>query len=110
MGTFLDVGANLGCYSVNLADNFETVLSFEPAPIARRVLEANILSNCLTNCLVKPVAVGNQNGEISLHYNPENSGMASVNPLHQSENTKYEKVAIVRLDDAIGELKIKLPK
>ena len=108
--TFLDVDANLGCYSTNLADNFEIVLSFEAAPIARRVLEANILSNCLTNCLVKPVAVGNQNGEINLHYNPKNSGMASVNPSHQSENTEYEKVAIVRLDDAIGKLKIKFIK
>jgi len=36
---FIDVGAFIGEYSINLADNFEEVWAFEPATDARICLE-----------------------------------------------------------------------
>ena len=38
---FIDVGANIGTYSLALSSNFETILAFEPHPVVNKVLSLN---------------------------------------------------------------------
>jgi FkbM family methyltransferase len=47
--TFLDVGANIGVYTVALAQSFSRVVAFEPHPIVNQVLALNIAINDLGN-------------------------------------------------------------
>ena len=98
-GVFLDIGANLGCYTVNLADTFNRVISFEPAPIAWKILAANIQSNELSNCQLIKKGVGSENKYTNLNIIPNNSGLSSIdNNIVGGIATPIE---IVRLDDTI---------
>lgn len=51
-GAFLDVGANVGVYTVALAARFGSVLAFEPHPVTNRVLALNASINDLGNVVV----------------------------------------------------------
>lgn len=43
-GTFIDIGANVGLWSLALCDEYAQVISFEPHPVAFASLKANALS------------------------------------------------------------------
>lgn len=54
---FVDVGAHVGRYTVRLASTFKEVLAFEPSPIQRAGLEANLELNGITHVKVIPFGV-----------------------------------------------------
>lgn len=60
-GVFLDVGANIGYYSLYMAPRASAVYSFEPDPRARLHLQQNVSSH--SNIHVVPHAVGRAPGE-----------------------------------------------
>jgi FkbM family methyltransferase len=62
----LDIGANVGIYSVlsSKANTSATIFSFEPNPINAERLKVNIDINNLRNVRVVQKAVGDQNGAI----------------------------------------------
>ena len=43
-GVFIDVGASEGIWTINMAEVFERVISFEPHPLSFEVLKKNRLS------------------------------------------------------------------
>tara|TARA_X000000950_G_scaffold289399_1_gene412886 strand:- start:3854 stop:4636 length:783 start_codon:yes stop_codon:yes gene_type:complete len=100
-GVFLDLGANLGCYSINLAEHFQEVWSFEPAPIASAVLYANIESNKLGNCKIIKKGVGKKAGTETLNIIPSNSGMSSI--INRNSDSIGVEIDIVSLDSIIPE-------
>ena len=116
-GTFLDIGANIGFYSVlahRIAPNAE-ILSFEPAPsiqtAARRFLAANGVPD--TIC---PVALSDHNGTAKLYLPAEDHdfGESSANTLvsdswqaHQKHNEIQVEVA--RLDSFLGDRALTRP-
>ncbi len=63
-GVVLDIGANLGCVSLPLAQMRPKthVLSFEPSPQTNARLALNVAANNITNIEVRPEAVGAFNG------------------------------------------------
>lgn len=65
-GLFLDIGANVGYYSLLAARRFSRVIAFEPSPRAQRLLRANLARNGVTNVEVHEVAVGDSAGECVL--------------------------------------------
>ena len=62
-GAFLDVGANIGYYSLYMAPKVPAVYSFEPDPRARHLLEANVWHN--RKIAVIPCAVGLRPGRMA---------------------------------------------
>jgi FkbM family methyltransferase len=61
--TFIDVGANVGLYSVVAGQIGAHVLAFEPDAGTRSVLEANLAANCLDGrSCVLPIALANWDG------------------------------------------------
>jgi FkbM family methyltransferase len=67
--TVLDVGANVGQFAVAAAKLFPgvTVHSFEPLPSCLDRLRRNVAR--LPNVVVYPLAVGDHNGEVTMHLN-----------------------------------------
>ncbi len=99
---FLDVGANVGSYTV-LASAVAgaTTWAFEPDPETARLLTRNLLANAISDRVkVFEVAVGSENGEVEFTV-----GLDTVNRiLPGGEPGSRRRVPIRRLDDVLGGL------
>jgi FkbM family methyltransferase len=71
---FVDVGANVGYYSVLAAKAGANVLAFEPDVLNFNQIRRNIQSSGYRNVQVFCKAVGKEVGEAVLHVNPLNRG------------------------------------
>jgi FkbM family methyltransferase len=102
-GRFLDIGANMGFYSLALAAESTNlfVTSFEPQPNVFKKLQKNIELNDLQH-RIKPInmGLGNQKDELTM-YVPKftGTGGASFKNLHEDEGDAVEiKVPVDTLD------------
>src|SRR5581483_11730882 len=104
--TALDIGADIGYYTLNLARLVGpkgSVVAFEPIPKARERLRHNISANGYENILISEYALGNQEGVVYLE-DPFNASRISLTK--DEGGARDIKVDIKRLDDLIGELGI----
>jgi FkbM family methyltransferase len=76
-GTFLDVGAHVGKYSVYLAKKGNSVYSFEPNPYARGLLRYNIRLNKV-KAKVMPYALSDKRSMRKIYINENNVGHTSL--------------------------------
>lgn len=85
---FVDIGANIGLYTVRIAKAIEAqggkVIAIEPNPLALERLNFNISANQLRNVSVHNVAVGDYHGSASL--NVRNDDLAIVNTVRDDES------------------------
>lgn len=101
----LDVGANLGWYSVVLARlslGALAVHAFEPDPENRALLEENLRLNSVEGVTVSPLALADTPGTARLHrYRAINRGKHSLLPLDGT----VDSVAVerARLDDYLAD-------
>jgi len=81
-GTFVDIGANIGWYSIHVAnaDREANVIAVEPIPSSFRWMLAAIAANSLTNVTPLNTAVGAQSGTTTLFVDATISGAASAAP------------------------------
>jgi len=103
----LDVGADIGYYTVNLAKRVGPggrVIAFEPIPAARERLLQNIATNGYKNITVSEYALGNQDGIVYLEDPLTKSRISLTKSEGNSNGTKDIKVIIKRMDDLIGDL------
>jgi FkbM family methyltransferase len=84
---FIDVGANVGMYTLSLAECFQNVAAFEPHPVTRKVLELNVAINGLKNISVSSYALSNKSGPATLEDNLNNTGAATLEGNGGSNNT-----------------------
>lgn len=108
--TVIDVGANIGYYTILLADKVEKtgkVYAFEPDKTNFEILKKNVETNNLKNVEIINAAVGNKTGKIKLHKSKENLGDhklyktplgCAASPLDEGETVK-----IIKLDEFIKE-------
>ena len=101
-GAFLDVGANIGYYSLYIVPKVPAVYSFEPDPRARKSLEANVSAN--PKITVVPAAVGASRGEalFVLAEGSETSHLTGVSG--QGENRI--NVEVTTIDAFVAEQKL----
>lgn len=96
--TFLDIGANIGKYSIKLASKFEEVHAFEPTEETYGVLEHNIKTNGIYNVFLHRFAAWNEDTQLTFHLKNNPGG-------NSSEMTKNaigtETVNAKRLDGMI---------
>jgi FkbM family methyltransferase len=100
-GVFLDLGANIGYFSLLVADNSPSVkvISFEPVASLFQKMNDNISLNNIKNISTVNAAVGEIFEEKELFVSaPDNLGMSSF---HQPENYsgKKERVKVMAIDD-----------
>lgn len=98
---FVDVGANIGYFSLLVARYFPSanVISFEPVTDLFKKMNENITLNSIENIITVNAAAGESNEERELFISgPDNSGMSSF---YEPENYLgyKEKVKVVSIDE-----------
>lgn len=103
--TVLDIGANIGWYSMNLAKLVPDVNihAFEPLPSTYSFLERNVALNRLDGINLYNFAFSNRNGTEIFYFYPEGSGNASITNLSKHPNTQEIPCLVRTLDDFIEE-------
>ncbi len=104
LGRFVDVGANIGLYSLAFSDRFASTLAVEANPQTFLVLRANLALRTIGS--VTPICVGasNKPGEAQLHVPINgNLGWATLDEAHHTVPTKALPISIRRLDDIMEE-------
>ena len=118
---FIDVGANIGYYSVissKCVGNNGKVFAFEPEQKNFQLLEQNIKLNALNNVQCFQAGLGKRNHEIDFFINTENRGdhrafnkeknreKTSINILVGDEVLQNKKVDFIKIDTQGYELAI----
>ena len=94
---FVDVGANVGMYSIRLSKSFEKIIAIEPDPNNFDILRENIKLNNIKNIYPLNVAVGDIDGEAIIKCNGVGSRVVAK-AKKGTEIDGLKKVKIVRLD------------
>jgi FkbM family methyltransferase len=95
--TFLDIGANIGTYSIMLAGKGYNCYAFEPVKTNFNALSINILLNNYQDVITPyNLGLGSENKEVSFIFDPINTGASHINS--QNEDGIETKVAIHPLD------------
>ena len=83
-----DIGANIGWYSIHIANTFEesTIYAFEPIPETFEKLIKNHELNRVSNLFIENVALSNFKGELNFFYSPYQTGAASSKNILGSED------------------------
>jgi FkbM family methyltransferase len=99
--TFVDVGANIGWYSLHVAafDPTTKVYAFEPVPSSFEWLRAGVALNGLRNIETLPMAVSDRTGDIILYVDEAIAGAASAAPATSGEELEGVHCQSTRLDD-----------
>lgn len=97
---FVDIGANVGQYSLPLSHHFKRVIAVEPNPIAADVLMANLVRNHITNVEVIRRAIAPQRGSCRLF-----AGKVLTTWGCLTESSKFVDVEAIRLDDLLDGLR-----
>lgn len=100
-GTVIDVGANVGLYTLLASRAVGTsgrVFAFEPAFASFALLQRNVGLAGATNVVLEQAAVSDVAGTATLLLNRE-SGLASLGPTGRGERTGSETVRCVTLDE-----------
>ncbi|MEM3087838.1 MAG: FkbM family methyltransferase [Candidatus Bathyarchaeia archaeon] len=72
-GTFLDIGANVGGYTVRACKKGVKTIAIEPDPDNYRLLKLNLRLNHCTNSIVLNMAAGSKREIRQLHFGRDNS-------------------------------------
>ncbi len=91
---FVDVGANTGYYTLNIASKLKEgkIISIEADPNTFKILEKNCDINKITNSEIHNVACSNHEGNIDFFKTDKHSGINSI--LDQPENNNFNKIKI----------------
>ena len=96
----LDIGANIGCTALALAQLSRTVHAFEPSPTTFAFLEQNVARAGLTNIAVHNIALGDKAENSTLTFAPNNrSGGFVSNQTQASIGHTVEPIVIRPLDE-----------
>lgn len=98
--TVVDIGANIGYYTVLSAAHAAQVIAFEPDAVNRSFLEKNTLA--FPNVRRVPLAVSDTVGTATLHLSRDNLGKHSL--VSASDLPGTETIETVRLDDYLASI------
>lgn len=95
--TFVDVGTNIGAYTLNISKHLTAgkVISFEPSPKALSFLEENIELNSFTNITVVKKGLSNKKETATLYF--PSLTTASINKFQDSD--QKSEIELTTLDD-----------
>ena len=87
----LDIGANIGLWSRDLCQRFETVIAFEPVQEFVDCLKLNVPAD---NLQIRKLALGDKDTMINMVITEHNTGHSHVDP----QSVGYGNTPMVRLD------------
>ena len=107
-GIFLDIGANIGYFSMAAAARFKKVIAIEASPDIAALLKRNVERNQLTNIDIKNIAIGNAEGKIFVNLAAEhNVGQTAISQDRKSGSKEIQMTTIDRLlgADELGNIR-----
>lgn len=106
--TVLDIGANIGWYSLNILKQFPSmrVFSFEPGPVTYERLKKNFELNGLSTERLINLGLYKEKGILDFYYDTEESGASSLVNLRDKDGVRKDSVQMVKLDDWVAEQEI----
>lgn len=104
----IDIGANMGWYSVNIAKTYPSskVHAFEPIPKTYSFLEQNIKLNQVSNIVPHPFGLSNERKDLTFYFYPEGSCNASSANLSERTDAELITCHVERLDDFVSAYKL----
>lgn len=102
-GTFFDIGANMGWYSLLSAKKYKNlkIHAFEPIPKTYSFLKKNIELNKLENINTYNYGFSNESKDLKFYFYPEGSGNASSVNLSERENAEIMLCHVELMDDFV---------
>jgi FkbM family methyltransferase len=103
----LDIGANIGWYSVNLSPCLPQgkIIAFEPIPRTYNYLVENIALNKLRNVKTYNIGLSSRRGHFSFYYNRNYTGATSLSNITQADGVQLIKCRVETLDDFLKKIK-----
>lgn len=100
-GTFVDVGANVGLYSLLLADKTDHAVLFEPNPVAAKRAKENVGLNGLSYSVLE-IALSDEKGTTQME---DRGGVDSCNQTIGEGKTTFSTRTVIKttLDRFLGE-------
>jgi FkbM family methyltransferase len=92
-GTVVDLGANIGVYSVFAARSASRVVAVEPVHENFAMLRANLQDNKIDNVRSFQLAIGERNDNVRIYIHQINNGMSSL--YMDSNASEFEDVELV---------------
>lgn len=104
----MDIGANMGWYSINIAKTYPLcqVYAFEPIPKTYSFLEKNIISNEVKNVTSYNFGLSNERNDLTFYFYPEGGVNASSANLSERVDSELITCHVERLDDFVNEKKL----
>jgi FkbM family methyltransferase len=97
---FVDVGANLGFFTVVCAPLVSRVIAFEPVALSHWYCKANIALNGLTNVDLFQCGLWSEDTTVNINTDPSNMGGASIS--RDGSTFGVESIRCVSLDSMIA--------
>jgi FkbM family methyltransferase len=94
----MDIGANIGSYSISMMDICDKIVAFEPHPYTNQRCKMNFLLNDFSEYNVKQLALSNETGKMNFS---DYGGSSTINHI-VNDNTGIE-VEVTTLDKFIIE-------
>jgi FkbM family methyltransferase len=107
-GCVIDIGANIGWYSINIAKKYPLtkVHAFEPIPKTYSFFERNVKLNRLENITTQNFGLSNERKDITFYFYPEGGVNASSANLSDRSDTELITCHVERLDDYVKDNKL----
>lgn len=106
--TFLDIGANVGVYTVMAAKRLghnSVIHAFEPVQRLYQRMTSNLILNAYDHVITHPVAISSSTGSASIWIPKHNNlGMSSLHP--STPNLEEEHIHTITLDDWVKKIGI----
>lgn len=96
----VDIGANIGCYSLKAAQKASCVFAFEPFPANFSALRDNIALNHADNVEIFPLAVSNKSGTAVMFIPDDDSYLGRIS-LHPGRGTRTTEGECITLDEIV---------
>jgi len=102
--SILDIGANIGWYSIGLAKRYPhcSVSSFEPIPRTFDYLRRNVALNGAANIAIHNHGFSDREAELTFYYYPTGSGNASSAKLADVSGVQEVKARVLPLDACLA--------
>ena len=101
---FVDVGANIGLFTLKVAPHAARVVSVEPGEAAGTQLDANIALNGFSNVTVVRKALADKPGTAALHHNPLGDDPQAFSLISDGTDSGSEQVEVTTLDMLVRSL------
>jgi len=106
----IDIGANMGWYSINIAKTFAKtkVYAFEPIPKTYGFLIQNIKLNNINNIEAFEFGLSSEKKDLAFYFYPEGGVNASLANVSGREDVELINCHVERLDDFVFENNLKV--